>query len=559
MATKSRTYLPTDWTLWAYKPVSGKFRLDFSAPDGADVLGGATDLGSVQVLPLRIGTIQLDDGQQPDQSVFSQFTPGTMALSAQLLSWDATTVKELYNGKQVFLTLKNEATNSHPTFGKNTVFFIGQIDSLNIQVDPINSITNLTITATDVSAASVNFPVAIAKSTTTGKAAQITSAFNAARDAGQISSYLSFSLYGTLGAVYETNVTETKSLGDWIQDYLFSEVATFFPGYFTNYGAGVWDVNRGLTAYTITANSTVCETIPYSMISNMAVTQDGANVPTAFNMTNSTATYSYGSITASTLSNPTIYSGQLDVPTSFLPTIANKILQYTQNIQPTEITVRTAQAFQTITFDNSRTLFGTDYFFPKYYWRNGQEVKTIPTYLGGNTYYHQVVGTSHTITPDDWQTTYQLWKGLNPPALPTNYVTNGSATSSTDFANWYGTARTTSTYNTSPASWVAVYDAGNDWYQAEFYKASALTISTYYSLSFWAKSIVPGTVINASILAGSNSSNINITPSTSTWTYYKIENIQCIGSAQLDVVWNAPSNAYYIDDVWVVSGPTAYL
>jgi hypothetical protein len=412
MATKSRTYLPTDWQLWVYTPVSGKFRLDFSALDGADVLGGATDLGSVQVLPLRIGTIQLDDGQQPDQSVFSQFTPGTMALSAQLLSWDATTVKELYNGKQVFLTLKNEATNSHPTFGKNTVFFIGQIDSLDIQVDPINSITNLTITATDVSAASVNFPVAIAKSTTTGKAAQITSAFNAARDAGQISPYLSFSFYGILGSVYETNVTESKSLGDWIQDYLFSEVANFFPGYFTNYVAGVWDINRGLTAYTITANSKVCETIPYSMISNMAVTQDGANVPTAFNMTNSAATYSYGSITASTLSNPTIYSGQLDVPTSFLPTIASKILQYTQNIQPTEITVRTAQAFQTITFDNARTLFGTDYFFPKYYWRNGQEVKTIPTYLGGNTYYHQVVGTSHTITPDDWQTTYQLWKGL---------------------------------------------------------------------------------------------------------------------------------------------------
>jgi hypothetical protein len=201
-------------------------------------------------------------------------------------------------------------------------------------------------------------------------------------------------------------------LGDWIQDYLFSEVANFFPGYFTNYVAGVWDINRGLTAYTITANSKVCETIPYSMISNMAVTQDGANVPTAFNMTNSAATYSYGSITASTLSNPTIYSGQLDVPTLFLPTIASKILQYTQNIQPTEITVRTAQTFQTIVFDNARTLFGTDYFFPKYYWRNGQEVKTIPTYLGGNTYYHQVVGTSHTITPDDWQTTYQLWKGL---------------------------------------------------------------------------------------------------------------------------------------------------
>ena len=91
MTTTSRTYLPTDWQVWTYAPVAGKFRLDFSALDGADVLGGATDTGSVQAFPLRISSIQLDDGQRPDQSVFSQFTAGTMSLSAQLLTWDETT------------------------------------------------------------------------------------------------------------------------------------------------------------------------------------------------------------------------------------------------------------------------------------------------------------------------------------------------------------------------------------------------------------------------------------------------------------------------------------
>jgi len=411
MATKSRTYLPTDWQVWTYVPVAGKFRLDFSALNGTDVLGGATDIGSIQVLPLRISSIELNDGAPVNQGVFSAFNAGTMDLSAQLLEWDSTTVNELYNGKQIFLTLKNEATNSHPIFGTNTVFFIGQIDSLNITVDPLNSITNLTITATDIASAAVNLPVAIAKSTTTGKAAQLTSAFTAARDAGQISPYLSFALYGFLGAVYEANVTESKSFGDWMADYLTSEVALFLPGYFTNYG-GTWDVNRTLTAYTISSNTETGETIPYSMMSGMMVTQDGANVPTAFNLTNSAATYSYGTTTANTFSNPTIYSASIDVPTSFLPTIASKILEMRPAIQPTEVTVKTAQTNQTITFDNSRSLFGTDYFFPKYYWRNGQEVKTIPTYLDGNTYYHLVVGTSHSITPDDWQTTYQLWKGL---------------------------------------------------------------------------------------------------------------------------------------------------
>ena len=90
-----------------------------------------------------------------------------------------------------------------------------------------------------------------------------------------------------------------------------------------------------------------------------------------------------------------------------IPTIASKILSYTQKIQTTEITVRSAQSFQPIVFDNNEG----DYIWPVYFWRNGQAVKTTPTYTGG-TYYHLVVGTSHSITPDDWQTTYQLLKGL---------------------------------------------------------------------------------------------------------------------------------------------------
>lgn len=412
MATRSRTYKPTDWQVWVYTPVSGKFRLDFSTLDGADVLGGSTDTGSIQVLPLRINSINLQDGGQPDQSVFSSFTPGTMDLSAQLLSWDANTVKELYNGKQIFLTLKNEATNSHPTFGKNTVFFIGQISDLQINVDLINAVTNLNITATDLFSGIANVPFAIAKSTVTGKAAQLSSAFNAAKDAGQISPYFGFSMFGLLGAVYESNVNETKSFGEWIQDYLASEVAIYFPTYFQNYGSGIWDVGLSLTAYTITANTKAGEVIPESLIGSMMVGQDGANVPTAFDLSNSSGIYSYGSTTANTLSNPQIYSATLDVPLSFMPTIANKIREYTQNIQPLEITVRTAQTNQTITFDNARYGAGGDYFFPKYYWRNGQEVKTAPTYLGGTTFYHQIVGTSHSIDVDGWTTTYQLWKGL---------------------------------------------------------------------------------------------------------------------------------------------------
>ena len=50
MATTSRTYLASDWQVWTYEPVAGKFRLDFSALNGSDVLGAVGDLGGMAVL-----------------------------------------------------------------------------------------------------------------------------------------------------------------------------------------------------------------------------------------------------------------------------------------------------------------------------------------------------------------------------------------------------------------------------------------------------------------------------------------------------------------------------
>ena len=404
MATKSRTYLSTDWQVWTYTPVSGKFRLDFSTLGGSDVLGGATDLGSVQVLDLDINSIEIQDGQRPDNNVFGSFQPGTMNLSAQLKTWSDSFIKELYNGKQIFLTLKNEATNSHPVFGKNTIFFIGQIDSLGIDVDPINQVTNLTISATDVSSTVMNLPLTFAK-TNIGKDLDIEQAFVTAKAAGYINPYLYLSLDGLL-STYENTGTIVSSFGEILADFVSSDVAIPMPYYFQQY-SGSYELGRNLYAKTISATGTSGELIPDSKMTKMVIGQDGNNVPTSFDLSNSTSVYSYGLTSASILSNPTIYTAVLDVPTAFLPTVANKILTYTQKVQPVEVTVNSARTFQTIVFDNNEG----DYIWPQYFWQNGQEVKTTPTFTGG-TYYHTIVGTSHSIDVDGWLTTYQLLKGI---------------------------------------------------------------------------------------------------------------------------------------------------
>jgi hypothetical protein len=412
MATTSRTYLPTDWKVWTYAPVAGKFRLNFSTLNGADVLGGVGDTGSIAVLDLAINSIEMQDGQQPDQSVFGSFDAATLSVSAQLLTYDATLVRELYNGKLIFLTLKNEATNTHPTFGKNTVFFIGQIDSLDINVDPVNRVTNLTFTAVDVASAAMNYPITI--TTNISKATNVSTAIAQAVARGEMSEYIDATgLLGVLGATFENIATVTKTMGEWMADYVAGEVAILRPTFDFYYDGLNWIVRRALSGSTISATSTSgTEAFLDSQTIGLVISQDGANVPTAFDLSNSAATYSLGTTTANTLSNPQIYSATLDVPTTFLPTIANKILEYTQKIQPTEISINTATTNKPIVFDNARPTFAADYYVPKTLYKMGQETRSYPAYLGGGTFYHKIVGISHTITPDFWQTTYQLSKGL---------------------------------------------------------------------------------------------------------------------------------------------------
>ena len=408
MPTRSRTYLPTDWQVWTYTPVAGKFRLDFSVLNGTDVLGAVGNVGSLQVLDLAITNIQIDDGQRPEQGVFFTFAPATMSLSAQIVDWSDALVKELYNGKQIFLTLKNEASTNHSTFGKNTVFFIGQIDNLDINVDPINLVTNLTISATDVSGAAVNVPITVTKSVSKGVA--IEAGFVAAQTAGQISQYLDFDLFAILGTSWEFGGTYTTTFGELMTEYIQGEVAEA-GGFFYQYKSGpTVYLNRSLYGRTVSANSELGRLIPDDITTNIIFGQDGANLPTAFDLSNSSASYSYGTVSASILGNPTIYTATMDVPTLALETIADKISEYTQKIQPTEVTVRTARSYQEIVFDNPAG-GGSEYFYPVNFYFNAEEVKTTPAFTGG-TYYHTIVGTSHTITPDDWQTTYQLWKGL---------------------------------------------------------------------------------------------------------------------------------------------------
>jgi len=156
--------------------------------------------------------------------------------------------------------------------------------------------------------------------------------------------------------------------------------------------------------------------ITHSITTVATYVPDGADVPTSFNLSNSTLSYSFGTSEANILSLPTQYTATLDVNgAGQLSQISDRIRTYVPRLSPTSITVTTATTYQPIVFDNTQAQSGGQYYYPNNWWANGTDVNIYLSFLatGGVTpnYYTKIVGQSHEITPDLWQTTYQLLKG----------------------------------------------------------------------------------------------------------------------------------------------------
>jgi len=410
MTTTSRTYLPTDWQVWTYAPVAGKFRLDFSALDGSDVLGGVSDEGGMAVLDLNISSIMIQDGQQANQSVFGVLSPGTATITASYQGWSADLVKDLYPGKYIAITLKNEAAVDVDVYGRNSVYFLGTISSSNYEVDPINLVTTFNIDCDDIFSNAVNQSLEVAKSSTSTKA----SVFNAAllANSNLFDPHLDIITAGDMTVNFEATATESRSLGEWVDDFLTSYVAIPLGTYANVLG----NLERQLTLQALWTQPTSGTQITGADITNIIMATDGGNIPTSFNLSNSTVSYNFAPDIDSVLTTPVNYSTTLDVNgVTQLQQVADRISTYVPELSPTEITVRTATSYQPIVFDTAQPQSYSQYYYPQNWYANGTDVDVYLDFFatGGTTphYYTKIVGQSHEITPDYWHTTYQLLKG----------------------------------------------------------------------------------------------------------------------------------------------------
>ena len=410
MATTSRTYLASDWQVWTYEPVAGKFRLDFSALNGSDVLGAVGDLGGMAVLDLDIAEINIQDGERPTQSVFGIVSPGTCDILASTTGWDKALVQELYPGKSLAITLKNQASIDIDIFGRNSVYFLGVISGSTFTIDPINRVTTFNIQGLDILGMALNQSLELTRSTAGTKSSILNAALTA--NSNLFDSHLDIVTNGDLTVNYESSSTETRSLGSWLEDWIQSLLG--IPATYYAYQLG--NLEKVVSLNPLHVQPTSGSQITGDVITNLSMETDGADVPTSFNLSNSTLSYSFGTSEANILSLPSQYTATLDVNgAGQLSQISDRIRTYIPRLSPTEITVRTATTYQPIVFDTTQAQSGGQYYYPNNWWANGTDVNIYLDYLatGGVTpnYYTKIVGQSHEITPDLWQTTYQLLKG----------------------------------------------------------------------------------------------------------------------------------------------------
>jgi hypothetical protein len=410
MATTSRTYLASDWQVWTYEPVAGKFRLDFSALNGSDVLGAVGDVGSMAVLDIKIGEINMQDGERPNQSVFGIVSPGTVNIMATIDGWDKTMIQELYPGKSLAVTLKNQATVDVDVYGRNSVYFMGVINSSTFTVDPINQFTTFNIQGLDILGAALNQSFAVDKSTSATKSSSLNAGLTA--NSTLFDSHLQISTNGDLTVNFSTASTAINSLGYWLDDWIKSLLG--IPATYWQYSGG--NLSKVVSLNALHTQPTSGVTITGDVITNLVIETDGADIPTSFNLTNDIVNYNSGTIDANILTVPTQYTETIDVNGSGqLSQIVDRIKTYVPKLSPTEITVTTATTYRPITFDNTQAQSGGQYYYPNNWWANGTDINVYLDFLatGGVTpnYYTKIVAQSHTITPDLWQTTYQLLKG----------------------------------------------------------------------------------------------------------------------------------------------------
>jgi hypothetical protein len=399
MADRTRIYKSTDWSIWTYVPEPGSFILDFSDLDGTDVLG--TTGGGLEQLDAQIGNISLVEGGQVTNGTFLDLTPNQLSAEIIIRDFTAADANKYLVGTSIALTLKNEASIDNPIFGFNTPYFLGRIRSFSVNVLPGEDFATVSINATSKLEDDLNVLMGVEKSTVFSKN-------------GVLFPYLEnlgINSRATTTYRFANNEFEEKTVGEWLGEMITTSGDIPIDGLEPDID-GLWiEMLQSRIPYSYYAAERFFDE---TEISQAILDWDGAGSPTGVSLTlysDSEIQYFYGA-TSQNSNGVFNYSYTADVQDlTELIEVGQSILNRSPKIfGPVEITHETAREYQEITFVSNPV----DYY---YYWPNncGKVGETLSIDLpsqGFTNFKTKITGRTIEITPDNWITTYNLWKGL---------------------------------------------------------------------------------------------------------------------------------------------------
>lgn len=411
----SRTYLATDWKLWTYQPQPGSFVLDFSQLNGTDVLGNGSD--GLAVTSYDVAGVSISEGGDMTDGVIHSLTPSTATITVNVKDFTTSMMNEFYVGTSVLLAL----TNPSGYFNSYTWMFYGRIDSAAVSVIPGEDYSTITISASAFSANQLNTDIGITKDETTAKSTLISNAFTATTGSLLPLDTSAYNFKGT--------ARESKSTGEWLTDLAlcdFMQMRDTPYAYYVNQQTPsdptTWQVSwvSGLRM-AITKNiGTSAGTLDDTMISDVQFDWSGAGSPTGVNLTNytdSSIVYQYGS-TQSSAGGAVSYSATVDVKNlTQMTAIGTQLLAMVKAFKPIVVTVDTATNNQTLNYKNVTALGSYDptvdiNAYPENLYQIGDTVTIDLPDFGVEAENMIVIGRNIEVTPDNWTTTYTLWKGF---------------------------------------------------------------------------------------------------------------------------------------------------
>jgi hypothetical protein len=413
MATESKLYKSEDWKLWTYQPQPGSFVLDFSQLDGSDVLGNGSD--GLAVSQYDVAEVNITSGGEVDSGVIHPISPTIANITVNVKDFTTEVMNDFYVGTGIFLSVDSPTPFANPY----AYMFYGVIDSANVSVIPGEDYSTITIQARSYSSLQLNSDVGLTKNESTVKSTLISTA------AATLGNFVDLD---TSAYNFKGTARESKSLGDWLTDLALCDFMqmrdTYFPVYVYQYDFAdpstwfvAWQANM---RFRITKNtSTSVGTLGANEITDVQLDWSGAGSPTGVTLTNYTDSeivYEYGSTTAGA-GGSVSFSSTVDVKDlTQMTEIGQQLLAMNKAFKPIQITTTTATNNQSLVWKDVSLLstFGgvTFFYSPDKLYDIGDTITIDLPEFGVDEVDMIITGREINVDPDNWTTTYTLWKGF---------------------------------------------------------------------------------------------------------------------------------------------------